>query len=157
VASGIGAGVVAGLAGTAAMTVSSTLEARLRRRAASTAPARAAEKVLGIAGFADDGAEARFSNLVHWGYGTGWGVARGLLGAAGLPTPAAAPVHFAAMWGGAAVMLPSLGVAPPIGRWGRTEVGLDLFHHVVYAGATGAAYELLTRSTRRGRAAGPLL
>ena len=83
-ASTIGKGLVAGFAGTAAMTVSSTLEAKLRGRPGSSAPADAAAKVLGIQGFATDAAKERFSNLVHWGYGTGWGAARGLLRAAGL-------------------------------------------------------------------------
>lgn len=144
VAQGVGAGAVAGVIGTAAMTVSSTVEARVRGRQASTAPAKAAERVLGIDRFATQSAENRFSTLVHWGYGTGWGVARGLLDAAGLSGTAAAPVHFAAMWGGAAVMLPTLGVAPPITRWGTEEVAIDVFHHLVYAFSTGLAYELLT-------------
>lgn len=144
VAQGVGAGVVAGVVGTAAMTASSTIEARVRGRQASTAPARAAEKVLGIERFADNSAETRFSTLVHWGYGTGWGVARGLLGAAGLSSGTAAPVHFATMWGGAAVMLPALDVAPPVTKWGREEVAIDVFHHLVYAGTTSLAYELLT-------------
>src|ERR1700749_1259632 len=85
IASSIGKGLVAGFAGTAAMTVSSTLEAKLRGRAPSSAPARATAKALGIASFEDAVAQARFNDLSHWGYGTGWGVVRGLLGAAGLP------------------------------------------------------------------------
>ena len=76
-ASAIGDGLVAGFLGTAAMTVSSTLEARLRRRAASTAPARATAKALGIEAFDSDLAQARFNDLSHWGYGTGWGMVRG--------------------------------------------------------------------------------
>src|SRR5206468_1329227 len=83
VASSIGKGLVAGFAGTAAMTVSSTLEARLRKRQPSTAPARATAKALGIATFEDAVAQARFNDLSHWGYGTGWGVVRGLLDVAG--------------------------------------------------------------------------
>jgi len=142
-AGGIGAGAVAGVVGTAAMTVSSTLEARIRGREPSTAPARAAERVLGIEKFGDDAAETRFSNLVHWGYGTGWGVARGVLGATGLGATVAAPLHFAAMWGGATVMLPSLQVAPPVTQWGREEVAIDVFHHLVYATATGLTYGLI--------------
>jgi hypothetical protein len=55
------------------MTVSSTLEAKLRGRQFSTAPAEAAAKVLGIKEFRSEAAKSRFSNLVHWGYGTGWG------------------------------------------------------------------------------------
>jgi hypothetical protein len=139
----IGKGLAAGLAGTAAMTLSSTAEMRRRGRDASTAPADAAAKVLGIAEFADNAAKARFSNLVHWGYGTGWGVVRALLGATGLSPVAATAAHLAAVWGNEAVMLPALGVAPPFYTWGATEVAIDVGHHVVYAAATGAAYELL--------------
>jgi hypothetical protein len=140
----IGDGIVAGFVGTAAMTVSSTIEARLRHRAPSTAPARATAKALGIAEFEDDLARARFNDLSHWGYGTGWGVVRGLLGASGLRPARATAAHGAAVWGSAAVTLPALDVAPPFVFWGRKEVAIDLFHHAVYAVATGAAYELLS-------------
>ncbi len=141
----IGIGLAAGFAGTVAMTVSSTIEQKLRRREASTAPARAAEKLLGIETFKSDGAERRFSTLVHWGYGTGWGALRGLLRAIGLPPAAATAGHYAAVWGGAAVTLPALEVAPPITTWGRKEVAIDAWHHLVYAVATGLAYEALDR------------
>jgi hypothetical protein len=143
VASSIGKGIVAGLAGTAAMTLSSSLEARLRHRAPSSAPARATTKVLGIKEFEDDIAAARFNDLSHWGYGTMWGVVRGLLGAAGLPPRAATAAHGAAVWGSAAVTLPALEVAPPFVFWGRKEVAIDLWHHAVYATATGLAYRLI--------------
>jgi hypothetical protein len=138
-----GKGLVAGLAGTAALTVSSTLEAKLRGREPSTAPARAAEKVLGIEQFESPAAENRFSNLVHWGYGTGWGAVRGVLATLGLPPKVASAVHGAAVWGQAVVMLPKLDVAPPITLWGKEEIAIDLFHHAVYATATGMAYELI--------------
>ena len=143
IASSIGKGLVAGLAGTAAMTVSSSLEARIRHRAASSAPARATAKVLGIKEFEDDIAAARFNDLSHWGYGTVWGVVRGLLGATGLSPKAATATHGAAVWGSAAVTLPALEVAPPFVFWGRKEVAIDLWHHAVYATATGLAYTLI--------------
>jgi hypothetical protein len=142
-ASAIGKGLVAGFAGTAAMTISSTLEARLRGRSPSSAPARATAKVLGIKEFEDDIAKARFSDLSHWGYGTGWGVVRGLLGATGMSPKAATAAHGAAVWGSAQVTLPALDVAPPAVFWGADEVAIDAFHHAVYAAATGTAYELL--------------
>ena len=142
-ASAIGRGLVAGLAGTAAMTVSSTLEARLRGRPGSSAPADAAAKVLGIQGFESDAAKERFSNLVHWGYGTGWGVVRALARAAGLSPAASTAAHLAAVWGTEQVMLPSLDVAPPLFAWGVEEIAIDAWHHVVYGVATGIAYELL--------------
>lgn len=144
-AQNIGKGLVAGLVGTVAMTMSSTIEQRVRGREASTAPARAAEKVLGIESFESEGAEQRFSTLVHWGYGTGWGVVRGLLRTFGLPPVAATAGHYAAVWGGAAVTLPMLDVAPPITLWGRREVAIDAWHHAVYAVAAGVAYDLLDR------------
>jgi hypothetical protein len=149
-ATAIGDGLVAGFLGTAAMTVSSTIEARLRHRAASSAPARATAKALGITAFENDLAKARFSDLSHWGYGTGWGVVRGILGATGMPAAKATAAHGAAVWGSAAVSLPALDVAPPFVFWGREEVAIDLFHHAVYAIATGAAYQLVTNGRRNG-------
>ena len=112
VASSIGKGLVAGFAGTAAMTISSTLEANLRGRAPSSAPARATAKVLGISAFEDDVAQARFNDLSHWGYGTGWGVVRGLLDAVGVRPRKATAAHGAAVWGSAQVVLPALDARP---------------------------------------------
>ena len=146
VASSIGKGLVAGFAGTAAMTVSSTLEAKLRGRSPSTAPARATAKVLGITEFEDAIAQARWNDVSHWGYGTGWGIVRGLLDAAGLPPAKATAAHGAAIWGSAQVTLPALEVAPPIVFWPRQEIAIDAFHHTVYAIATGVAYELISSS-----------
>jgi hypothetical protein len=140
VAHSIGTGLVAGLVGTAAMTVSSTIEMKVRGREASSAPAMAAEKVLGIEKFKSDAEERRFATLVHWGYGTGWGAVRGLSPRG--PTGA----HFAAVWGSEQVMLPALAVAPPVTMWGGKEVAIDAWHHAVYVVATAVAYELVDRS-----------
>ena len=144
-ADNIGRGLVAGLAGTAAMTVSSTLEAKLRGRAPSSAPARATTKVLGIKEFEDGIAEARFNDLSHWGYGTGWGVVRGLLATAGLSPRAATMAHGAAIYGAAQVTLPALDIAPPAVFWPKAEIAIDALHHAVYAAATGLAYGLIAR------------
>ncbi len=145
VAGSVGKGLVAGFAGTAAMTVSSTVEAKLRGRAASSAPAKATAKVLGITEFEDDQAEARFNDLSHWGYGTGWGVVRGLLGATGMPAGRATAAHGAAIYGAAQITLPALDIAPPVVFWAKEEIAIDAFHHAVYALATGLAYELIDR------------
>ena len=125
------------------MTVSSTLEARLRKRPASSAPARATAKVLGIKDFDGDVAQARFNDLSHWGYGTGWGVVRGLLAAAGLSPRAATAAHGAAIYGAAQVTLPALEIAPPVIFWPKAEIAIDAFHHAVYTAATGLAYRLI--------------
>ena len=144
-ATAIGRGLIAGFAGTAVMTISSTLEAKARGRAPSTAPARATAKVLGIKEFEDDVAHARFSDLSHWGYGTSWGVLRGLLWATGMSPSAATAAHGAAVWGSAQVTLPALEIAPPAIFWPKKEIAIDAFHHAVYAAATGLAYSLLER------------
>jgi hypothetical protein len=144
VAAAFGKGIFAGVAGTAAMTLSSTIEMKVRGRPASSTPALAAAKVLGVEPV-DEEAKARFSNLVHWGYGTAWGGVRGLLAAAGLSGPAATAAHVGAVWGSEQVMLPALGVTTPLTEWGAKEVAIDALHHLVYAGATGVAYTLLDR------------
>jgi hypothetical protein len=137
-------GLAAGLAGTVAMTVSSTLEQKLRKRPASTAPADAAAKVLHITEFPSDEAKNRFSNAVHWGYGTAWGVNRAVLSRAGLSPAAASGAHLGALWVSEQVMLPALEVAPPVTMWGGKEIAIDAWHHLVYATATGAAYESIS-------------
>jgi hypothetical protein len=143
VAEDVGKGLVAGFVGTAAMTVSSTVEAKLRGRQASSAPARATAKMLGIKEFEDGIAAARFNDLSHWGYGTGWGVVRGLLAATGMSPRAATAAHGAAIYGAAQVTLPALEIAPPVVFWPKEEIAIDAFHHVVYAASSGLAYELL--------------
>jgi hypothetical protein len=142
VAADVGKGLFAGVVGTAAMTVSSTLEMKIRDRPGSSAPAEAAGKVLGVEPKGEE-EQARFSNMVHWSYGTSWGAVRGLIGAAGLEGPAAAAAHLGVVWGTEQVMLPALGVAPPFWRWGVKEVAIDTLHHLVYAGATSVAYAFL--------------
>jgi hypothetical protein len=142
-ARGVGQGLAAGLAGTAAMTVSSTVEMKVRRRAASTAPSKAAQKALGIERFTSAEAEQRFSTLVHWAYGTGWGAARGALRALGMGPSTATAGHFVSVWGSALVTLPTLDVAPPVTMWGGKEVAIDVWHHVVYTVAAAIAYEAL--------------
>ncbi|WP_119070253.1 hypothetical protein [Rubrobacter indicoceani] len=143
-ASAIGRGLAAGAIGTAAMTVSSSIEAKLSDRGASTAPADAAKKVLQVE-TPNDEAEAHFSNLVHWGYGTAWGAAHGVLGELGLSGKNATLAHLALVWGSEQVVLPSLDVAPPVWESGAKATATDLFHHLVYATATGLAYEMLDK------------
>ena len=142
-AAAVGKGLAAGLVGTAAMTVSSTLEAKLRDRGASTTPAKAASQILGVE--PTEEGEKRFNNLVHWGYGTGWGAVRGILGALGLSGAPATAAHLAAVWGGEQIVLPATGASPSAVHWGAKEIAIDLGHHAVYAVATGAAYSWLDR------------
>lgn len=142
-AGAVGRGLLAGAIGTAAMTVSSTAEMKLRGREGSSAPADAAGKVLGVQPRDPDG-QARFSNVVHWGYGTALGAIRGLIDVAGLDGAPAFGAHFVAVYGSEQVMLPALEAAPPIWESGMTEAAIDALHHAVYALATSLAYAALT-------------
>jgi hypothetical protein len=144
-AAAAGVGLAAGVAGTAAMSLSSTIEARVRHREPSTAPAGAASKLLGVKPEGEEQAK-RFNVIVHWAYGTGWGAVRGLLGCTGLPAPAASAVHLAALWGSEQVMLPALGVSPPLTRQRPAEIAIAAWHELVYVAAAGAAYEALNRT-----------
>ena len=144
VACALGRGLVAGALGTAAMTVSSTLEMKARRRKPSDVPARAAARILGVEPVGES-ERRRFSDLVHWTYGTMWGAARGLLAAVGLSGRRAAALHMSAVWGSELVALPALKIVPPAWRWGPRELAIDAWHHLVYAAGTSAAYELLDR------------
>lgn len=150
IAANVGKGLFASVAGTAVMTVSSTLEMKLSGRGASQTPAEAAKKVLKVEP-EDEGAEARFSNLVHWGYGTAWGTARGLLASAGLSGPVATVAHLALVWGAEQVVLPALDVSAPVFKYGSKATATDLLHHIVYAAGTGLAYSYLDRSQSRPR------
>ena len=124
------------------MTISSSVEQKVRGRKPSDAPAEAAAKVLGVSPVGED-EKKRFSNLVHWGYGMGWGAVRGVIGTTGLRGVPAGALFFAAVWGNELVMLPTLGVAPPAAEWGREELAVDAGHHLVYAATTSLVYEVL--------------
>ena len=135
-ADGIGKGLVAGVAGTAAMTLSSTIEMKLRGRSASKTPAKAICKSLGLETVSEE-AQERLNNLVHWGYGTTWGAVRGVLEASGIHGVPATAVHFGLVLGRRASFASPDRLAPPLTRQPIKEIGIDAFHHWVYAETTG--------------------
>jgi hypothetical protein len=143
VAEAIGRGLVAGAVGTAAMTVSSTVEMKLRGRQPSTAPAKAVGRLLGVQPTGRKG-EQRFATVAHSLTGVSLGGARGLLDAAGVRRlVTAVPSTFAIVMTPELVLAPALGATDPPWRWGLAETAISAFHHVVWAGATEAAYRAL--------------
>jgi hypothetical protein len=150
IAVALGKGLVAGAIGTAAMTLSSTAEARLRKREPSTVPAAAARKLLGLEPLEPEAA-GKLSTVVHWGYGTSWGTVRGVFAMLGMSGPVAAVAHFTAVWGSELVMLPALDVVPPIRKWSRKDLAIDIVHHLVYVTATNVAYTTLNRAHHHHR------
>ena len=132
--------------GTAAMTFSSTVEMDARGRDPSTAPGRAANRLLGLVGVPElKGPPLHvLSDVTHWLYGTAWGVVFWLLvDVAGLALAVAGSIFFLIVWGTAQVQLPVLGISPPSWKWGVNEVLIDLWHHGVYVIATVIGWVLV--------------
>jgi hypothetical protein len=144
----LGRGLAAGLVGTGVMTLVQTLTMKARHEEGSTTPAEAAETVLDVEP-EDARAEQRLNQLTHFAYGTSWGLARGLLGGAGLRPSVANALHFAIVWTAGLAALPRLGLAPPVREWPGKQLVKDVAFHAVYAVATGAAFEWLERRSTR--------
>jgi hypothetical protein len=140
----IGIGLLAGIAGTAAITISQLIEMKLDGRKPSEAPLKAVAKVLHVKPSNKEKKET-LSQQIHWTYGTSWGIARGLVSLTGLKGLPATLVHFAAIWGSALIMLPTLKIAPPVTEEKPRAIAIDALHHAVYATATGLAFEAMVK------------
>lgn len=170
----LGKGLIAGFAGTVAITISQMIEMQITQRSMSNAPVTVGGKALGVeprgkaelekekATAEDDEApdeveqkveanEEKFAQIMHFGYGTSWGVFRGLLDLAGLRGPLADLALFGGVWGTAQVMLPSVAGTPPITKWSAQQISTDVMHHVVYACATGLTYDAMRKAEKRKR------
>ena len=169
VAHAVGKGLIAGLAGTIAITVSQMIEMQITKRGLSNAPVKVGGDVLGVEpkGLAEqekekhqsesgkssavtkeqvETNEQRFSQLMHYGYGSGWGVARGALDLAGVRDLPASILHFGAIWGTALVMLPAAGASEPVTKWTPKQIAIDIVHHAVYAIAAGVVYDGMVKA-----------
>ena len=168
----LGKGLIAGLAGTVAITISQMIEMQITKREMSNAPVTVAGKALGVEprGQAQqakekaesDGDEAsekvqqkveaneqKFTQIMHFSYGTGWGVFRGALDLAGVHGPLADLLQFGAIWGTAQVMLPAAAGTPPITEWSPKQIAIDVMHHAVYACAVGLTYDAMRKAEKR--------
>jgi hypothetical protein len=139
----IGAGLIAGLAGTAAITISQLIEMKITGRQPSTVPADAVAKTLDVKA-TDEGQKPKVAQEVHWAYGTGLGITRGLLALSGLKSWPATLVHFSAVWGGSMILLPALELAPAVREQKPKSILIDGLHHAVYALVTGFVYDAIT-------------
>jgi hypothetical protein len=165
----IGKGVLAGLVGTAAITLSQMIEMHFTKREASPAPSKVAGQVMGVTpSNKEEAAEqagepvepnktneqvkeehtARFSQLIHWQYGTSWGIPRGLMTLAGINGWAATGLHFGAVWSTALVMLPATNAAEPVTKWPHKQIGMDILHHAVYALAAGLMFDYINQPVK---------
>ena len=164
----IGRGLIAGLAGTVAITISQMIEMKITGRGSSDAPMTVAGKVMGVepkgkaalevekqqddADQQEDKLEekveenkGKFSQIIHFTYGTSWGICRGVLDLIGLRGAPACLIHFGAIWGTEQIMLPAAGAAKPITKWPAKQIASDVFHHAVYVVAAGAVYDAMPK------------
>ena len=168
----LGKGLIAGFAGTVAITVSQMIEMQITNRSMSNAPSVVGGRTLGVEprGKAElekakaqsdqdeapddvqqkvESNEQKFMQLMHFGYGTGWGVFRGVLDLAGLHGPLADLALFGGIWGTAQVMLPANEVAKPITEWSPKQIAIDVMHHAVYACAVGLTYDAMRKAEKK--------
>ena len=143
----IGEGLLAGILGTVAITLSRTVDMKISKEQESTTPADAAGKVLNVQP-TGEGEKKKFSNLIHWTYGTVWGAAKGVLNFAGLRGWKSTLLQFAAVWGAEMVMLPALKVSPPVKEWNAKEIIKDGFHHIIYALVAGLIFDEIHRQRK---------
>ncbi|GHA55339.1 hypothetical protein [Pontibacter akesuensis] len=146
VAGAIGKGLVAGLIGTAVMTIAQMVEMEMSGRDASNTPYKAAKKVFGVKA-KDKESKKTISNLMHFVYGSSWGIPRALMAEFGTKGTTGTFIHFAAVWGTELVLLPSLHVAKPVTEWKPKAISEDILFHSIYAVATGLAADALVGGT----------
>jgi hypothetical protein len=152
-------GLVAGVAGTGAMTAYQLAVRKARGQRLDTpvprtwadapAPAQLAKKAATVVGHPNAVTKRdvpRVTNLMHWGYGTAWGVVYALAARRAQPHAlTGAAVLGASLWGAAYAELAPLGIYEPPWRYPAKELALDLSYHLVYGAGVAAAYTALDR------------
>ncbi len=136
----IGQGLLAGAAGTAAITGAQLVEMKLTGRKPSHTPEKAGARVLGVEPTSEERA-GRFGNMVHWFYGTTWGIPRGMLSLFGITGARATVLHFLKIWIAGMAILPALKASSPPWKWGLKPVAMDGLLHVVYAVGAGVFFD----------------
>lgn len=167
----VGKGLIAGFAGTVAITISQMIEMQITGRQASDAPVKVGGKVLGVEPRGESKVEKekhlsndlkatpqtqkeleenkeKFSQFMHFGYGTGWGVYRGALDLVGIRGPIGDAALFAGVWGTEQIMLPEATGSKPITKWSTKQILIDIWHHAVYAAAAGFIYECMRKAEK---------
>lgn len=162
----VGRGLAAGLLGTAAMTGWQLLAAKLQSSGAdadgssapsseaavdpweqASAPAKLAKRVLEGVFLVDEVQASKIgllTEVMHWGYGTAWGAAYGILaGTAGRSTVRGGLAFGLGVWTSSYVELVPLGLYEPPWKYPPKVIGLDVSYHLVYGTGTAVAYRLL--------------
>jgi len=152
-------GAVAGLAGTAAMTAWQELSAKLRSSDGGSeksqtpdpwqeapAPAKVGRLLLGALGYdVPDRQIGLLTNVMHWGYGIGWGTVYGSVkGAGARERPLVSGLAFGTcVWAMSYLQLVPLGIYEPPWKYSSAELAIDLSYHLAYGAGVGVAGALV--------------
>ena len=136
-------GMAGGLAGTAVMTLGEKLEQVVTKRPDSYVPARTLAHLLGLPKPDEDRWVRNMA--MHYGTGALVGIMRGVMAEAGLRGPQAATLFTPVRLTIDQTLENATGVGSPPWAWPRGELVIDVAHKAVYALATGAAVDRLTR------------
>jgi hypothetical protein len=165
----VGRGLAAGLLGTVAMTGWQLLAAKLQSSGEgangssaaaepingptpdpwekASVPAQLAKRVIEGVFLVDEVPPSKIPLLtetMHWGYGTAWGAAYGLLaGTAGRSTLRGGLAFGLTVWASSYVELVPTGLYEPPWDYSPQVIALDLSYHLVYGTSTSVAYRLL--------------
>jgi hypothetical protein len=86
------------------------------------------------------------NNVMHWGYGIGWGTALGVVGGSlRRLRPVHGPLFGVAVWGSGYVVLPVAGLYKPIWQYGIRELAPDLAAHLLYGTTAVGSFAVLRR------------
>jgi uncharacterized membrane protein YagU involved in acid resistance len=157
--SAVGRGLVAGLAGTTLMTAYQLAVRKARGQRLDTPvprtwadappPAQVVKKAAEVVGKPRAVTKKdvpRLVNVVHWSYGTCWGIAYGVAAQRLRPDPlTGAAVLGVSLWGAAYAELAPLGIYEPPWKYPAQELALDLSYHLVYGVGVAAAYDAFDR------------
>jgi hypothetical protein len=87
----------------------------------------------------------RLTQVMHWGYGTGWGAALGLLqGTIGAPPAPAGAAFGAGVWGMSYAQLVPMGIYKTLWMYPAKELALDLSYHGVYGVAAAVTLDRIS-------------
>ena len=100
---------------------------------------KAVKKVLHI--HPDKGNTEKFSNEIHYAYGSVNGVVRGLLSLAGITGFAVTSLHLATICETAITIEPELDISPPVSQWKPKDIAIDIFHHALYTVVAGFVFD----------------
>jgi hypothetical protein len=153
-------GAMAGVAGTAAMTAWQELSAKLQSSNDSgsedsgptdpweqaPAPAKVGRLLLRALGYEVPPSQIELlTNVMHWGYGTGWGAIYGaVMGKGARARPLARGLGFGAgVWLMSYVQLVPLGIYAPPWTYSPQELAIDLSYHLADGAGLGVAGALV--------------